>query len=89
MHTGQTGGVPKRTEALADGRFASLVQRETRSAGTSEKAGGKLQLAPDQQEAAEVCKLVQLSSGSRVYPERHDQLCLLRAGGHDEDRVHP
>jgi hypothetical protein len=39
--------------------------------------------------AAEVCKLVQLSSGSAVYPERHDAVCLLRAAGHDEDRVDP
>jgi hypothetical protein len=39
--------------------------------------------------AAEVCKWVQLSSGSAVYPVRHDVLCLLSACGHDEDRVDP
>ena len=36
---------------------------------------------------AEVCKLVQLSSGSDVYPDCHDVLCLLRAASHDEDPV--
>ena len=38
---------------------------------------------------AEVCSLVQLSSGSAVYPARHDVLCLLRSASHDEDRVEP
>ena len=44
---------------------------------------------PGERGAAEVFKLVQLSSGSSVYPDRHDVLCLLRAASHDEDRGEP
>jgi hypothetical protein len=38
---------------------------------------------------AEVCKLVQLSSGSAVYPAPHDVLCLLRPASHDAERLEP
>jgi len=73
-------------------RSAARAEQANRSEGGSELAGTCRRLFDStaaERGAAEVCKLVQLSSGSTVYPERHDELCLLRAAGHDEDRVDP
>jgi hypothetical protein len=38
---------------------------------------------------AEVCKSVQLSSGSADYPAGYDVLCLLRPASHDANRLEP
>ena len=88
-HTRRSGDVPKGTAPIANDQVSvAWSRRRLASAGASESLG----LGPEPvsycslssnlhgpRRAAEVCKWVQLSSGSSVYPVRHGVLCLLPA----------
>ena len=87
-HTGLMGDVPEGTAPIASEQasVAGAAGESPRPArprawpwAWQQRLFTIEQIASAQRRAAEVCIWVQLSSGSAVYPVRHDVLCVLPA----------